>query len=198
MSRITAVDPNAASRAKELLDAVKAQLGRVPNMMRVMAQSPAVLGGALSLSGALAGGILKPELREQIAIAVSQANSCEYCLSAHTTLGKLRGLPPEELAAARKGQSADMKTQAALEFALAIVAAHGRVTDGAFTDIREAGYGDEEIAEIVANVALTTFTNYFNNVAQTKLDWPAVPLAQSGWVGNGAAGTSGGLNHAIE
>ncbi|WP_321472838.1 carboxymuconolactone decarboxylase family protein [uncultured Paludibaculum sp.] len=176
MSRITAVDPNAASKAKELLDAVKAQLGRVPNMMKVMAQSPAALGGMLSLSSALAGGTLKPELREQIAIAVSQANSCEYCLSAHTAMGKLRGLPPEELAAARNGDSADPKAQAALQFALAIVAERGRVTDGAFTDIREAGYSDEEIAEIVANVALMIFTNYFNNVAQTKLDWPLVSL----------------------
>ncbi|MGC4050800.1 MAG: carboxymuconolactone decarboxylase family protein [Paludibaculum sp.] len=178
MSRITAVDPNAASRSKELLDGVKAQLGRIPNMMKVMAQSPAVLSGALSLSSALAGGTLKATLREQIAIAVSQAKRCEYCLSAHTTLGKLQGLPASELSAARKGQSVDSKTQAALEFALAIVAANGRVTDGAFTDIREAGYGDEEIAEIVANVALTTFTNYFNNVAQTNLDWPVVPLVQ--------------------
>ncbi len=178
MSRISAVDPTTAGKAKELLDGVKAQLGRVPNMMKVMAQSPAVLSGALSLSTALAGGTLKPELREQIAIAVSQANGCEYCLSAHTTMGKLRGLPPEELAAARKGQSVDPKAQAALDFALAIVAERGRVTDGAFTDIREAGYGDEEIAEIVANVALMIFTNYFNNVAQTKLDWPLVSLEQ--------------------
>lgn len=176
MSRINPVSPDATGKAKQLLDAIHVKLGRTPNMMKVMAQSPAALEGLLSLTEALAGGELKPELREQIAIAVSQSNGCEYCLSAHTTIGKMRGLSPEELASARQAHSADPKSDAALQFVQAIVSEQGRVTDADLAAIRQAGYTDGEITEMVANVALMIFTNYFNNLAQTKLDWPLVPV----------------------
>lgn len=176
MSRINAVSPDAIGKAKGLLDAVKAQAGRVPNMMKTMAQSPTTLQGYLGLSGTLAGGELKPELREQIAIAVSQANGCEYCLSAHTALGKMRKLPAEELAAARQGHSADAKTDAALQFVEAVVAKRGRVSDEELAAVRQAGYSDGEIAEMVANVAVMVFTNYFNNLADTDVDWPLVKV----------------------
>ncbi len=93
MPRLNAVDPaRATGKAKDFLDAVKAKLGLTPNMMRTMAGSPAVLEGYLSFGTALGGGSLPPGLREQIALAVAEANRCDYCLSAHTALGRLAGL----------------------------------------------------------------------------------------------------------
>ena len=182
MSRITPVNPaEATGKAKELLNAVQAKLGITPNLMKTLATAPAALEGYLSFSGALSGGVLNAKFREEIALAVAQANSCEYCLSAHSAIGKMVGLKPEEIAASRASRSADAKQDAGLKFAQSIVVQKGEVSNGAVDAVRAAGYGDAEITEIVANVALNIFTNYFNHVAQTEVDFPRVPatLAQS-------------------
>ena len=177
MSRIAPLDPAAAGRARALLDGVQAVLGMTPNMMRTMAQSPAVLDGYLSLSRALARGGLEPKLHEQIAITVAQANACDYCLSAHTALGLAAGLGPEELAAAREGAAPDPKAEAGLHFAREVVRQRGLIPDEALARIREAGYSDGEIGEVIAHVALNIFTNYFNGVAQPEVDFPRVSAA---------------------
>ncbi|MCX6606976.1 MAG: carboxymuconolactone decarboxylase family protein [Acidobacteria bacterium] len=178
MSRIHALEPAAATpKAQELLAAVKAKIGMTPNMMKTMAQSEAVLEGYLSFSGALGGGVLSAKLREQIAIAVGQANSCQYCLSAHTLLGKMAGLAKDELDASRRATSSDPKTAVALHFAHDLVAHKGMVDDQGIAAVRAAGFTEAEIVEIVSNVALNIFTNYFNNVAQTEVDFPKVELA---------------------
>ncbi len=105
MSRLHAVDPSTATgKTKELLDAVKGKLGRVLNMTRVMAASPAVLESYLGFSGALAGGLLDAQTREQIALLTAQANHCDYCLSAHTAIGKMVGLDREQIVASRAGR----------------------------------------------------------------------------------------------
>jgi AhpD family alkylhydroperoxidase len=111
-------------------------------------------------------------LRQEIALAVSEANQCNYCLSAHTFLGSKVGLTESELLDARHGTASDEKTNAALTFARKIVQDRGHVSDEDVEEVRRAGYTDGEIAEIVANVALTTFTNYFNTVAGTEIDFP--------------------------
>src|SRR5258707_7778791 len=99
MPRITPVQPaDATGKAKQLLDAVQAKLGLTPNLMKTLATSPAALEAYLNFGAALAGGGFDARLREQIAVAVAQANSCEYCLAAHTALGQLAGLKPEEIA----------------------------------------------------------------------------------------------------
>lgn len=129
-ARISPVDPaHAQGKAKDLLAAVQAKLGMTPNMMRTMAQSPAVLEGYLSLNGALAHGALSGSVREQIALAVSQTNECEYCVSAHHVLGKMAGLKPEQILAARHGRATDAKARAALTLANEIVARRGDVFD---------------------------------------------------------------------
>ena len=150
---------------------VNAKLGFTPNMMRTMALSPAALEGYLALSAALARGLLPATLREQIAIAVAEANGCGYCLAAHSTVGKMVGLTNADVLASRRGTVTDLKAAAALEFARVAVAARGDVTDADLKRVREAGYGDAEVAEIVANVALNVFTNYFNLVAGTEIDF---------------------------
>jgi uncharacterized peroxidase-related enzyme len=178
MPRIAAIDPaHAQGKARQLLDAVQAKLGLTPNLVKTLANSPAALEGYLGLGNALAGGVLDAKFREQIGLAVAQANSCEYCLSAHTALGSLVGLQAEEILASRASRSADARQDAGLRFAQALVVNRGEVSDAAVNRVRAAGFTDAEITEIVANVAANIFTNYFNHVARTVVDFPRVELA---------------------
>ena len=109
-----------------------------------------------------------------IALTVAEANGCDYCLSAHTAIGGLLKIPASELDAARDGVSADPKTAAILRFARTVVDTRGKVADGDVAALRGAGASDAEIAEVVAIAALNVFTNLFNNVAATDVDFPRV------------------------
>ena len=174
MPRLTPIDPTTATgQAKELLDGIQAALGVTPNMTRTMARNPAVLKGYIELNGAL-GKTLTRELNEQIAIAVAEENGCGYCLSAHTALGGLVGVDEHELARSRAGESADTKVAAALKFAQTVNAKRGDVSDDDLAAVRAAGYDDSDIAAIVGQVALNVFTNYFNLVSRTVIDFPEV------------------------
>lgn len=179
MSRIPPVDRNTTTDSvRKNFDAVQKQLGVVPNMMRTMAQSPSVLEGYLGFGAALRRGLLSVGLQEQIALAVAETNSCDYCLSAHTALGRGAGLSNDELAASREARATDPKAAAALQFAQAVVERRGDVRDQDLALVRAAGYSDGEIAEIIAHVALNVFTNYFNRAAQTDIDFPLVTAGQ--------------------
>ncbi len=175
MPRFTAVDPQAAdAKARPLLAAVQQMLGVTPNMMRTMAERPAVLDGYLALSGALAKGRLGRRLGEQVALAVAEDNGCGYCAAAHTALGKGAGLSDADVAAARDGTATDPRAAAALAFAREVVSARGHVGDVDVQAARAAGLDDGDLGEVVAHVALNVFTNYFNSVAGTEVDFPAV------------------------
>lgn len=177
MPRLNTVDPATAEpQARALLNKVERALGVTPNMMRAMAESPAVLDAYLSFSGALAKGRLSGALQEQIALTVAVENECGYCLAAHSVLGERAGVSAADLEAGRSATASDPKAQAALRFAKAVVAARGFVSDADLAEVRAAGYGDGEIGEIIAAVALNTFTNYFNSVGRTELDFPAVAV----------------------
>ena len=177
MTRIQAIDyEQSTGKARELLDAVKAKLGITPNMMKTMAQSPAVLEAYLNFSGALGGGKLSARLREQIALISAEINGCGYCASAHTAIGKMVGLNEDAILAARNGNAADAKTDAALKFARAVIVNRGEVSDEDLQVVKDAGFSDGEVGEIVANVALNIFTNYFNEIAKTDIDFPKVRL----------------------
>jgi uncharacterized peroxidase-related enzyme len=176
MSRlnIPAVDQS-PDASKPLLDAVKKQLGVVPNMMKLIGNSPAALEGYLSLNGAVAKGKLSGQLREQIALATAEYNGCDYCLSAHSYLGtNVAKLSGDEIEAARSGHSSDAQADAALGFARKVAESHGRVSDSDLASLRIAGFDDAAVIEIVVNVALNVLTNYVNNVAQTDIDFPKV------------------------
>lgn len=176
MSTFTLVAPESATgHAHELLSAVKSKMGLVPNMTRAMVRAPAVLDAYLQMSGALSKGALPAKTREQIALTVGQANQCDYCLAAHSTIGKMVGLAPEQILAARRGRADDASTNALLRFASVVVEKRGRVDASDLAAVRSAGFGDDAIAEVVANVALNLFTNYFNHVAGTTVDFPAAP-----------------------
>lgn len=175
MSRIaipSSID-TAPSAAQPLLQAVKQQIGSVPNLFRLVAISPAALEGHLGMAGALAKGDLDAATRERIALAVAEINGCDYCLSAHTYLGKhVAKLDDAEIAANRSGASNDMRADAAVRFAAVVARQRGKIGDEALQAVRNAGYSDAEIIEIVQHVALNTWTNYMNEVAQTEIDFP--------------------------
>lgn len=178
MPRIEPVSLDSATgKSKELLDGVQKKLGMVPNIMRTFAQSPALLQAYLGFSGGLSHGVLSAKLREQIALAVSEQNGCGYCVAAHTAIGKAVGLSPQEASDARRGASPDGTTEAALHFAVRIVETRGWVTDDDLSGVRQAGYTDAQIVEIVGNAALSLFTNYFNHVVDTDADFPAPAAA---------------------
>jgi uncharacterized peroxidase-related enzyme len=180
MARLNTIDPaQATGKAKELLAAVQAKLKLTPNMTRVMANSPAVLEAYLNFSSALAGGALGAKLGEQIALAVAQVDQCEYCLSAHSAIGKLVGLTDSDIAGSREGQGSSPRVAAALRFARQLVESRGIVGDDAIAAVRQAGFSDGEIAEIIAHVALNIFTNYFNNAAAVDIDFPKVALGKT-------------------
>jgi uncharacterized peroxidase-related enzyme len=173
--RIEALDPaRTTGKAKDLLAQVEAKLGLVPNLMRTLANSPAALEGYLALSGALARGRLGAGLREQVALAVAERNGCDYCLAAHTALGTMAGLRPDEVEAARDGAARDPKAAAALRFATAVLDGRGEVSAEEFARVREAGFDAGQIAELVAEVALNVLTNYFNKAARVVVDFPRV------------------------
>jgi len=175
MTRIAtpATIADAPLAAQPLLEAVKKQLGTVPNLFRVVSNSPAALEGYLGLSGALSKGRLPAATRERIALAVAEINGCSYCLSAHSYLGKnLAKLDDAEILANRHGHSNDAKADAAVQFAAQVTKARGHVGDADLAAVKLAGYDDAQIVEIVLHVALNTWTNYLNEVARTVVDFP--------------------------
>ena len=180
MSRLPAIQTETANgKAKQLLEAVQAKLKITPNMTRVMANSPAVLEGYLAFSGALAGGSLPAKLREELALAVGELNACQYCVSAHTAIGKLTGLTDTEIEQARDARSSSPKHAAALTFARQVLASKGQITDADFDAAQRAGLSEGEVAEIIAHVALNVFTNYFNLAAGTDVDFPKISLRRA-------------------
>ncbi len=180
MARINPIDPGMAEgKAKTLLDGVQKRFGVIPNMKRTMDQSPAVLDAYLGFGKALGAGTLDAPLREQIALTVAGANSCDYCAAAHTAIGSILGLDGSELSANLNSFSSDPKIEAALIFARRIVDERGWVSDEDMQRVRDAGYTDGEIVEIIAVVALNTFSNYFNHIAQSEIDFPPVRVGES-------------------
>jgi AhpD family alkylhydroperoxidase len=175
MARIAYIDPaTATGKPKQLLDGVQAALGATPNMTKAMAGST-VLEGYLGLTGALRAGRIRPALAERIALAVAESNECSYCLSVHSYLAEHAArIAPQEIAAARRFDSAEAKAGAALEFAQTVVATRGHVPTADFEAARDAGLSDQELAEIVAHVAVNVLTNYFNKAFEIDVDFPVV------------------------
>ena len=178
MPNFAPVDPAAATgKAADLLEQVSKSLGLIPNMTKVMANSPALLQSYLALSGAVASGVLPASVRERLAIATAQLNGCEYCLSAHTYIGaNIAKVDAAELGAARKGDSADPRMAALLKLSNEIAENAGDVDESDLKAAREVGVTDEEIGELIANLALNILTNYFNVLANVDNDWPVVSL----------------------
>ncbi len=180
MAHVKLVEPDTAgAAAKPALDQIKGAFGLVPNMFKAVANSPAALASMWGSFGALGDGTIGAMLGEQIAVAVADRNNCNYCLAAHTALGRNAGASAAEMSEAQAGRSADPRTAAALSFALKVVEQRAGVTAGDVQDLRAAGFDDGAIVEILAHVALNLFTNYVNVAFDVPVDFPAVKLSRS-------------------
>jgi len=180
MNRVPLIDRHATTDdRKAVLDAIHGAFGTVPAMFRATANSPAALKMMWGGFGALGAGVIPAQLGEQIAVAVADRNGCDYCLAAHTAIGRKAGLSTEQLRHAQAGESADPKTQAALRFALKLVETRGQVGEADTQALRAAGFSDEELVEIIAHVALNLFTNTVNNALAVPVDFPAVALRKA-------------------
>lgn len=176
MSRVSIESKLAPSASQPLLTQIGQAFGATPNMFKAVANSPAALQSMWAAFGALGKGTLGAKLGEQIAVAIANRNRCEYCLAAHTVLGQKAGASSAEMSAAQAGQSGDTRTAAALAFALKVVEQRAQITDSDVASLREAGFGDEQIVEIMAHVALNLFTNYINVALDIPVDFPKVAL----------------------
>ena len=179
MPRLEPLDPSQAQgKAAELFASIEKKFGGVPNIMRTMGHAPAALQAYLDFGGTLGQGSLSAALREQLALAIAGENSCTYCASAHTAIGGKLGVSSAELASNLKGESDDAKTQAAINFVTTVVKNRGWIEDDAVAKVRSAGYTDGEVVEMIAVIAHNIFTNYFNHIAQTEVDFPRVEVAE--------------------
>ena len=178
MTRVPLINPDDTSaERRELLADIRSAFGMTPNMFRAVANSPAALRSMWGAFTALGGGVIPAELGEKIAVAIADHNHCEYCLSAHTLLGKQAGASAEEMADAQDARSQDPATAAALAFVVKLVRERAQVDTDDIDRLRTAGFDDQEIVEIIAHAALNLFTNYVNVALQVPLDFPKITLA---------------------
>lgn len=177
MARINVVTHETATiEQKALFDAIQGQLGIVPNFLKVFANSPAALKAFLGLHGIANAGSLDALTRERIALTLAQQNACEYCLSAHEAIGRKAGLDNAEIAANRLGSSQDAKAAVAVKFARSLVEHMGEVTSGELTEMRNAGYSESDIVEVITHVGMNVLTNMLGKASRVDVDFPKVDL----------------------
>jgi uncharacterized peroxidase-related enzyme len=166
---------HAPAESQALLAGVKSRLGTVPNMYRIIANSPAALEAFLGFYSALDKGDVDPLTRERIALAVAEANGCDYCLSAQIyRVRKGAMLDDAEITANRSGASNDIKADAAVRFAAELTRERGQVSEADVEAIKRAGYSDADIVEVIANVAINVFANIINEALKTDIDFPRI------------------------
>ena len=180
MSRITVVTHESASaEQRALLDAIQGRLGMVPNFLKVLANSPAALKAFLGLHGIAGAGSLSLQTRERIALALAEQNSCEYCLSAHSAIGGQAGLNGDEILINRAGSSQDAKAAVAVRFARSLAEHKGEVTTAELVEMREAGYTDADIVEVITHVGMNILTNILGKASRVEIDFPKVALQRA-------------------
>jgi uncharacterized peroxidase-related enzyme len=180
MPRATLPTPEQVPAAsKPTLDMFTKNIGFTPNMLATFATSPVAFNSWATLLGSLSK-TLDVKTRDAIGLAVSEVNGCDYCLTLHSYMAEhMAKLPADEIILARRGRSSDPKRDAAVRFARKVVEARGKVGDADLQAVRDAGYTDAHVMEIVALVALFSLTNFFNNVFDPEKDFPAVAPAGS-------------------
>ena len=180
MSRITTVSNESANTEQlNLLNAIQSQLGMVPNFLRVFAHSPDALKAFLGLHHIANYGSLDAATRERIALALAQQNQCEYCLSAHTAIGRKAGLNGAEIEANRAGSSQDAKAAVAVRFARALAEHNGEVTNAELQSMRDAGYSEADIVEVITHVGMNVLTNILGKASRVEIDFPKVALKEA-------------------
>lgn len=176
MPRLNVVTPEQATgQTKELYDTIKRAVGGVPNIYQGVGNSAAALEGVLHIGAVLSKGQLTTAEIEAIKLVVSEAYGCIYCLAAHSLLGKKAGLTDEQTISIRRGTPQQPKLAALVRFVNTAIQPKGRISDDDLRAVKAAGYNDTQITEALLTVAQTVFTNLFNRVHQTPLDFPAAP-----------------------
>jgi uncharacterized peroxidase-related enzyme len=176
MTRLNVVEPDEAEgEVARTYESVRREMGTIPNIFRGMANSPAALRAYLCIDEALEDAALSEAERHIVYLAASQVNECNYCLSAHTLLGKKLGLSEQHLIDVRMGEVGDNKHRALVRFTRSVMENKGSIDDTTLEGFRMAGYGDAHAAEVCAVIAQATFSNYFNHVHETPLDFPEAP-----------------------
>lgn len=168
--------PEATSRAAELFSAVQQAVGKIPNSyIGIGGNSPTALEAVLSLEASLKKSSLSVADIEVVKLIVSQTTGCDYCLAAHTLIGKKIGLGREAILALRQARpSGDARNDALAKFVLHLITTSGTVETDVVTAIKQAGFTDEQIVDVTMAVASITLTNLFNRINDTTLDFPAV------------------------
>jgi uncharacterized peroxidase-related enzyme len=176
MERIPALSPEKApDKSRELYEAINKKLGMIPNMMKVMGNSPAVLNGYLCFSNALGHSSIGARMAELIALAVSGRNNCLYCTTAHAFIAaKIYGVDPDAIQKAMRGKSDNKKVQAVLAFVIQLIENGGKVSDDYIDALKKEGFDTGAIIEIIAHTALITLTNFINNVSKVEVDFPFI------------------------
>lgn len=180
MSRInTVTDTQATRQQQELFAAIKGKLGIVPNFLRVFANSPDALQAFLGLHQIAGSGSLDAATRERIALTLAQKNECAYCLSAHTAIGRKTGLNADEIESNRLGDSQDAKAAVAVRFARSLVEHMGEVTTAEIQELRNVGYSDADIIEVITHTGMNVLTNILSKASRVEIDFPRVDLQQA-------------------
>jgi len=173
MEIISLINPEtAAGKTKDLFDGVLRRIGRVPKMIRLLANSPAAAEAYIQFNVNLSRAELTKRTRSLVAVAVAEANNCAYSAMIARGQAKEAGAADEDIALARRAEATDHKTATGLQFAVEVVAMRGMVGTSRVLQLRSAGYNDAEIVELVATVVLSLYRNYFNLVAGTEIDTP--------------------------
>jgi len=170
------LDYSPSKKTIEIFDSIKNKMGMIPNIYKLMGCSPHVLEGFISFTNSLSNGNLSPQDREHIALAVAGFNKCQYCASAHALLAKKVGISSDEIKQNLKGQSELERARNIISFSLIILNNKGFVDENEFIIMKNKNFSNEQIVEIIANVCANIFTNYFNHIAGTKIDFPVVEL----------------------
>jgi uncharacterized peroxidase-related enzyme len=177
MSRLPVPSFNSATgETAEVYAQIKKAIGNVPNTFAAIgAYGPAALKAILQADSVLASGSLSKRDLETIKLVISGVAGCDYCVAAHSLLGKLSGLKPDELKSIRNGRpTGDAKRDALVRFVRLLAETSGTVSAEDFADIRAAGYSDAQLVDISLAFATTAFTNVFNRINDTAIDFPAV------------------------
>lgn len=165
----------AGPATQELYSMLKQKLGRVPNIYQVYGHSASALKANLLMDDALSQGILTGREIEVVALVVSQYNGCDYCLAAHTALGKMWGMKEAETLDVRRGTSGSAKELALLQFTQALLEQKGRIAEQELNAFLEAGYTTGAVVEVIGQIAKNIFNNYTNHISGAAVDFPAAP-----------------------
>ncbi len=175
MSRInTPAVESATGATAEVYAQIKKAAGKVPNTYAAIgALAPAALNAMLAADGVLAAGSLSKQDQETVKLLVSEIAGCDYCVAAHSQLAKMTGLKPDTLKRIRAGDpTGDARRDALTRFVRTLQQTHGTTSQEAYSAIKAAGYTDPQLVEIALAIAIVSFTNLFNRVNDTEVDFP--------------------------